>query len=260
MAVDSTRVRSFALRVCCTALGLFFVVFKGVFGAPAGVAPFASFRDYDPLWQTMCGRLPDDASTGYRVYYDEHFRVTRVLRYDDGREQERWESFYDARLSPLAASENGVWRRVEHKRGQILLARAEYGNNGHLIRFTRYRGETGQELEEYVYNQSGRLMVIKSFRGGVLERVSEVRYHPSGLPFMHLVYHSGNTVIGRTVFETDTAGRVIRERSFLWGRLSKITEYRYCEHGHVLAREERAPRAHENALDPFYVVPVKGRP
>ena len=237
--------RSFA-SIC---IGVFLISVVSASGAATPAAPFAVFRDYDPLAQTTCGRLADSAPTGYRVFYDDHFRVVRVLRFENGREQERWESVYDARRP------GGVWRRVEHRRGQTRISLAEYGNNGHLIRFTRYRGGGEQELEEYVYNRSGRLMVIKSFRGGALERVSDVRYHPSGLPYMHLVHHSGNAVIGRTVFETDTQGRVIRERAFLWGRLAKITEYRYCEHGHVLAREERIPRPHENIPDPFYVAP-----
>jgi hypothetical protein len=244
MAGNSTYVRSFIFRLGCACLGLFFVSAGSVFGAP-----FATFRDYDPILQTTCGRLPDDAPTGYRVFYDEHFRVLRVLRYENGREQERWESVYNL------PRESGVWRRVDHRRGRVHISRAEYGNNGFLIRFTRYRAPQGEEREEYVYDQSGRLMVIKGFRGGALESVRNVRYHPSGIPFMHLIQHSGNTVIGRTVFDTDSEGRIIRERSFLWGRLAKITEYRYCEHGNVIAREERAPRAHENAPDPFFIPP-----
>jgi len=217
----------------------FFALPSGVFGAP-----FASFRNYDALAQACCGQLADDAPTGYRVWYDEFFRVIRVLRHKDGREEERWESVYGG---------GGVWRRTEHRSGQRILDLAEYGNHGRLIRFTRYQGTAGaHELEEYVYNQSGRLMLVKVFRGGALERICEARYHPSGFPFMNLIWNSGNAVIGRTVFETDAQGRVLRERSFLWGRLARITEYSYCEHGFVSSREERAPKAHENTLDPFY--------
>jgi hypothetical protein len=205
-------------------------------------APFAVFHYHDPQEQTSCGRLAEDAPDGYRVYYDEYFRVSRVLRYAGGREAERWETTY---------AKDGLSRQTLHMRGQARLDLSEYGKNGRIMRFSRYQGT--REIDEYVYNQSGQLMIIKVFRGGVLERVNEVRYHPSGLPFMHLVRNGGNAIIGRTVFETDTEGRVLSEQAFLWGRLTNTALCASCDHGYIIARTEHFPKPSEVIADPFYV-------
>jgi len=223
---------------------------------PLGVwaAPYAFFREYEPREQNYCGRLAEgdpDIINAYRVSYDAFFRATLVARMTNGREAERWESVYD---------KGGVWRRTEHRRGGVLFDLAEYGNHGRILRFTRFRDmQNNNEKEEYVYDQSGKLMLIRVYRGGVLERVSEVRYHPSGLLFMHLIRNNGNAVIGRTLIESDTTGRPVRETTYIWGRLAKITEYRYCPHGLVIARVERPPLAHENAPDPLYVPQMRSQ-
>ncbi|MDR2733105.1 MAG: hypothetical protein LBC99_00510 [Spirochaetota bacterium] len=217
---------------------------------PLGVraAPYAFFREYEPREQAFCGRLAGDdpeIANAYRVSFDAYFRATLVLRMANGREAERWESVYNTK---------GVWRHTEHRKGQALYDLAEYGNHGRILRFTRFRDiQNNNEMEEYIYDQSGKLMLIRVYRKGVLERVSEVRYHPSGFLFMHLIRNNGNAVIGRTLIESDSTGRPVRELTYLWGRLAKITEYRYCPHGLLIARAERTPYAHENALDPLYV-------
>jgi hypothetical protein len=83
--------------------------------------------------------------------------------------------------------------------------------------------------------------------------VTEVRYHPSGVVFMHLVTNGGNAVIGREIFETDEQGRVQEERHFLWGWLIKTVRNRFCVHGVLLSKEEISPNPAQRVRDPFYI-------
>ena len=91
------------------------------------------------------------------------------------------------------------------------------------------------------------------YTGKDLEMVTEVRYHPSGVVFMHVITNGGNAVIGRVLFDTDSDGRVLIERHFLWGWLVKTVRRAWCPHGVLLSVEEQVPGWTERVRDPFFV-------
>lgn len=212
----------------------------------------AGFRNYEPWTQKACLRDQGLLREGYRLFYDTLFRIVRAERIRDGQAVESWAYSYTL---------TGSRARAFHYKDGLLQEAAEYDASGRLFRKHWHGGMTSpQKTEEYVYGNEGRLMVIKGFKGDELETISEVRYHPSGEVLMHVIYHSGNAVVGRTLFETDKAGRVVRELQYRWGRLQRIIEPKYCPHGLLLEMPERAPGPDDAIVDPFFTAPDEKKP
>lgn len=206
------------------------------------------FFAWDPWLQTGCriDRVAGEV-TGFRIAYDGWFRVSRAVRVEAGQEKDVWTYRYD---------QQGKLQAAMRRRGPLLIESAEYDQEGRFFRLHKHQGMSEpQTSEEYVYRSDGRLMVVKSFRGRNLEMISEVRYHPSGKVFMHVITNGGNAVIGRVIFDTDEEGRVLHERHFLWGWLVKVVTYSYCPHGALLSRDERTVSIQERVRDPFFVEP-----
>lgn len=204
------------------------------------------FSAWDPWLQTGCrADAGEREDTGFRVAYDRWFRVARAVRIEAGQERDVWTYRYAQQGTLLTA--------MRHS-GQMLVESAEYDQDERFVRLHRHHGMSEpQTSEEYVYRRDGRLMVIKSFKGKDLEMVTEVRYHPSGTVFMHVITNGGNAVIGRVLFDTDEEGRIVHERHFLWGWLVRTVSRCYCPHGVLLSREERVASLSERVRDPFFV-------
>ncbi|HOG65675.1 MAG TPA: hypothetical protein PLD82_09600 [Spirochaetota bacterium] len=211
-----------------------------------GLSPAVFFVAWDPWRQTGCRAVGEQKEErGFRVQYDPWFRVARATRIEDGSPKDVWSYSWN---------EHGILQRAWRRSGQILLESAEYDQDGRFVRLHRHNGMNDpQSSEEYVYGRDGRLMVIKTHKGKDLEMVTEVRYHPSGAVFMHVMTNGGNAVIGRVLFDTDSEGRVLVERHFLWGWLVKTVRRAWCPHGVLLSVEEQVPGWAERVRDPFFV-------
>lgn len=210
--------------------------------ATNGAAATVSYRYFDPVKQSVCGRLANPVSDGYLLYYGPAFQIKAAYHPADST---GWIYRYDT--AGLIAEcrelrQNSVlWRRWEFTAGRP-------------SRVYFYHGYRNPFKETRFLYRDGRLFMQKTTLQGKLFSFRRFSYHPTGELQAAALYNQNGFNVGRILYRTDSRGRIIEELHYSWGVLRRIVQISWsgdCRSGET----ERKPRAGDPLKDPFY-----GRP
>lgn len=220
----------------------------------AGMVP-VWYRYAEPHLSRFAGRLPVIPENGYKAWYDRTFRLEKVEEYRNNAIVRHWVYHWspDGQLASCDLHE-GARGRTQGWR---------YDATGRLASRIQFTGQGAWNRPWLVYNlnydSSGRLQGEQELVDGKVQRTIQYSYHPGGEILSRGIYTITGFLLERTVYRTDDAGRIQEALLYQWGRLAKVTVYRYSSEGFVIEETDRKPAPDDPLEDPL-LEPVKPLP